>query len=391
MNRETGLYKNGSRWWILVKPIAGANVARSTGTEDLKLANRIAVMLQELAEDRSLQPWLSRAASGLVTLAVLYDHRSRGTLGQLANDLDAGAVVDTDLDPLVEKWLTEHVSGRSIAAGTRADYERQIRAFIPAGARFPRSSFTEDNLKRILNGLTDERSGLPLTGSTKRRYIAPLRLFYRYARKRVAGAPLENPFEDADWLPANNPARTTYWDHETVIKVLDKMCGCARAKMTLVFGTGIELGAGREINDMHLRDWKSRVIIAPGTKNDSRRDRSVFVDRWAWERLQFSREMLVVKMSDKDLREAFYEAQVAAGIIAAPAKSKAGKKLWKAVKAHWIHDARHSYCFNRILGLDGEPQQNVKFCSHQLGHGSEQMVMHIYGKCNMEERIRRAV
>lgn len=389
MNRESGLYKNGKRWWLLVKPIVGENVPRSTGTEDLRLANRIAIMLSEFREDRALQPWLTRAASGVVTLSVLYDHRSRGTLDVLAAQLEAATVVDTDIDPLVEKWITEHLVGRSISEGLRRDYERQIRTFIPEGVRFPRSSFTEDTLKAILNGLTDARSKLPLTGSTKRRYIAPLRLFYRYARKRVAGDPIENPFEEADWLPENNPARTTHWDHATALKVLDDMSGAAQAKMTLIFGTGMELGASQELNDLHLREWKSRLVTAPGTKNESRRDRTVYVDRWAWERVAFLKAMLTQPMSEVELRNAFYEAQVRQGIILEPTKSKSGKKLWKTVNPHTIHDARHSYCYTRLLGDDGEPRQSVKFCSHQLGHGSEQMVMLIYGKCNMEERIKQ--
>jgi len=208
------------------------------------------------------------------------------------------------------------------------------------------------------------------------------------------GDPLENPFEDADWLPENNPARTTYWDHETVLKVLDEMYGSARSKMTLIFGTGMELGAAQELNDMHLRDWKSRIVIAPGTKNEFPSRPLGLRRQLGVESARFSpRGPVACRRSATRICES---SSTPLRLRRASSKRRrrarrAGKKLWKAVKPHTIHDARHSYCFNRILGLDGEPKQDLKFCAHQLGHGSEQMVMHIYAKANMEERIRRAV
>lgn len=396
MNRHTGLYKNGRLWWILVKPVVGERKARSTGTDDLRLANRIAIMLEELREDRSLQPWLNRAASGLVTLASLYDHRSRGKLDDLARALEAPANADPDLEPWVARWIEEHVAGRSISAGSKDDYERQIRAFIPAGEPFPRSKFTEDNLKSILNGLVDARSKLPLTGSTKRRYIAPLRLFYRYARKRV---PLtENPFEEADWLPENNPARTMKWDHERTLLVLSKMHGAAKLAMTTIFGSGMELGAAQSLcgDDLGSQLVGGRgVITAHGTKTDDRRDRDIFVNKWAWDEIRWlknrGRELLWPEFAEDDtrLRDAFYQAQVDAKLIDEPPRSKSGKRLWKKVSPHTIHDARHTYCFVRLLGLDGEPRETVKFCSNNLGHGSEQMVQQIYGKLNIGEIVRQ--
>jgi integrase len=133
-----------------------------------------------------------------------------------------------------------------------------------------------------------------------------------------------------------------------------------------------------------------------GTKNDSRRNRTVFVDRWAWPVVQsyakrfMPRAKLFPSIGDgKRLREAFYEAQVTAGLIDDAALSKSGKKLWKAVSPHTLHDARHTYCYCRMLGLDGEARESTKFCSHQLGHGSEQMVNQIYAKANLEARIRQ--
>lgn len=391
--REQGLFKNGDRWWLRVRALDRPVVRRSTGTGDLRLANRIAQMCKAMSDHRPHHYWLTKAADGDVSLDVLYARYSEGTLNQWQDDIEAPKEEDPDLEPWVTKWIAK-LSERDISAELRRDYERQIRTFIPAGERFPRSLFNEDKLAEILHSLTDPRSKLPLTGSTKRRYLAPLRLFYRYARKRV---PLtENPFEDADWIPSNNPPRMRYWDHETRLDVLsrieDEEC---RVAATLLFGTGIELGPLPEMVGADIN--QDRTVVVRGTKNDARRSRTVFVDRWAWSVVQkyarsfTPRAHLFPNIGDgKRVREAVYEAQVSAGLIDKPKVSKkSGKKLWKAVDPHTLHDARHTYCYCRLLGLDGEARESTKFCAHQLGHGSEQMVNQIYAKANLEARIRQ--
>jgi integrase len=81
---------------------------------------------------------------------------------------------------------------------------------------------------------------------------------------------------------------------------------------------------------------------------------------------------------------------VKAELVAEPAKSeRTGKRLWGEVDGlHTVHDARHTYCYVRMLGDDGEPRQDIKFCSAQLGHADEQMVMRIYNKTNLAQRLR---
>jgi integrase len=302
---------------------------------------------------------------------------------------------DPNIEPLVKKWRDEHLAGRSISQQQKDDYYRQVRALIPEGVRFPRSQFSEDFIKAWL-------LGLGLSGSTKRRYLAALNLFYKYARKR---APLtENPFDEAeDWAPQNNPSRLVFWDHETRVKVIEAVDNIEfRCALGLMLGAGLELGAiVRMVGDDIKNVETDRTVVARGTKNDHRRDRTVFVDAWAEPFVSFievfgKRFTRVFPNIDDDggnLRDAFYEAQVAAGVIEAPERSaETGKKLWKAVGAHTLHDSRHTYVVCRSLGLDGEPEQNAKFCAHQLGHANELMVLRIYGKVNLDElRRRRAV
>jgi integrase len=388
VERTRGLYKNGSRWWLRVQ-----GTPRSTGTSDLVRANRIAAMVTELQDGNGLaQDWLARVASSDVSLSALYDARSSGTLHELKKTLaEKGASdADADLDPWVAKWAKEHLPALDISERQRDEYLRQVRVLIPEGARFPKSRFTEDTLKKTLHGLSEPRSGAPLSGSTKRRYAVAWKLFYRYARKRV---PLVvNPFDEPDWIPANGSPRSTFWDHDTTLRVLAAMEGPARVAMTLVFGSGMELGALLAMEGRHFN--RDRTVVAPGTKNEYREDRTIFVNEWAWETVKAHAQNIgsrskLFTLGEKELREAFYCAQVKCGLIAAPAKSEAtGKLLWGQVDPHTIHDARHTYCVVRLLGLDGEPRQSAKYCSMQLGHADEQMVMKIYSKANLDQRLR---
>jgi integrase len=389
----TKLFKNGNRWWLRLNHPSGDRPKLSTGTSELVLATRIATMVDELLEDRKSRHWIDLLASGDLSLATLYDRRARGQLEALAAELEES---EDDLEPLVATWIAK-MQKRSLAEGTKSDYERQLRALIPEGKRFPASDFTEDVISELLDELTDRRTGEPLTGSTKRRYLAPLRLFYRYARKQIPT--LVSPFDDPDWIPANNPSRMKYWSHAQVKTVLELMDDQAFVAMTLLFGTGIELGALLAMT--HGDICGQRSVTARGTKNNARRNRSVRVDAWAWDVVEiYTRtaraggaslhEKLFDFASDGgDLRDAFYAAQVEAGLIPEPPRSKNGKKLWSQVDVHTLHDCRHSYCYTRLLGDDGEPRQSLKFCAHQLGHTTEQMVMQIYGKANIEERIKQ--
>ncbi len=385
----TGLWKNGKLWWMRVRSSTGVVTPRSTGTADPKLAGRVRDLVQSLVDIRPMWDLLDAAAAGEIKLLDLYNAHSAGDTVNLRKSR-AERTDDPNIEPLVKKWRDEHLAGRSISAQSKDDYYRQVRKLIPEGVRFPRSQFSEDFIKAWL-------LGLGLSGSTKRRYLAALNLFYKYARKR---APLtENPFDEIeDWAPQNNPSRLVWWDHETRIAVLAKVEDAEfRAALALMLGSGIELGALVAMKGKDVQAGEG-TVTAPGTKNESRRNRTIFVDEWAWTYIdKFSQyagaNSTLFAGIDEDggnLRDAFYEAQQAAGVIEAPERSPdTGKRLWKAVGAHTLHDSRHTYVVCRSLGLDGEPEQNAKFCAHQLGHANELMVLRIYGKVNLDELRRR--
>lgn len=403
--REQGLYKNGRLWWLRTVrgPMSQSVVSLSTGTDDLRVANRVAAMVSSVSEARPNWDLLELCVARQLSLLVLYNHFAAGTLHVLREQIAAEAATDsdTDLEPFVSRWSKEHLAAR-VAGGELSqqqsdDYLRQIRVFLPAGVAFRRSRWTEDAIKAMMLELKNARTGEPLSGSTQRRYLAPLQLFHRFIRKRVPG--LVNPFEDPDWLPANASPRSDFWDYDTVRNVLDRMSGEGRLFMALTWGSGIEEGANLALLGSHFRTTRiDRVFTAPGTKNDYRESRSIFMTEWAWQLLSPHARLITPaarlwstinpKARGREVREALYQAQVEAKLIEAPPISNNGKKLWKAVKPHRIHDARHDYCFIRLLGLDGEPKEDLKYCSNQLGHGDEQMVMRVYAKANIAQRMK---
>jgi site-specific recombinase XerC len=346
--RERGLYKNGNLWWVRVRgPISRVVRPRSTGYAELRDANRVARKLEELADERTQWEWLEKVVAGEVELRRVYDHAAAGTLHVLRDELvrKTEHISDADVEPWVSTWETEHLALQSISAGQKADYVRQVRALIPEGVPFPRSAFTEDKIKSTLLSRKDTRTGLPISSSTRRRYLVAWELFYRYARKRV---PLTvNPFEDVEeWRPANGSPRSTFWDHDTRIAVLDRMSGEPRAAMALVLGTGIELAALQALTHADVGSEKERTIVAHGGKNQHRENRTVFVDKWAWKALKKwlplgTPNAPVFTLSEADLREAFYEAQVAQGLIAEPETSELQEAVEGGEAAHDPRRAPH--------------------------------------------------
>jgi integrase len=178
--------------------------------------------------------------------------------------------------------------------------------------------------------------------------------------------------------------------------VLDRMSGMYREAMTLILGTGMELGAVlAPITGGDVGREDSRTVVAHGTKNEGRMDRTIFVDRWAWPvvvkraRSVLPYQPLWPGLDGNTLRDHFYRAQVAARLIAEPPLDRYGQPLWGRVKGHHtIHDSRHTYSLCRQLGLDGEPRQPMKFCAMQCGQADEQMQMKVYTKLNIAERLR---
>lgn len=398
MKRAKGLYKNGNRWWLRVRqPSSGERVPVSTGTDNLLLANKITAMVSVMRDERPMQDLLEAVAARDLSLLELYDHFATGTIATLRAQREAklAAERDVDLAPLVREWIQSATGlrGRDVSERQRHDYARKVLALV--GERLPASRWNEEDIAERLLSLTNERTGEPLTGTTLRSYVAAGMLFHKWVRKKVPG--LTNPFE-GDWIPKGNGPRNVFWDHDTTMEVLDRMSGEPRLFMAAIFGTGMELTAALALTGADFGRTGEQTVVAHGTKNLNREDRTIFMDAWAWGLVEPHARLVLPRASvwsevDADagnVREAFYEAQVAAKLVEKPPRSeRSGKRLWGRVEGlHTIHDARHTYCIVRTLGLDGEPRRDAEFCAAQLGHADTQMVERIYKKANIKERLR---
>lgn len=400
--RESGLYKNGSRWWLsrVRSPLSNTAKPLSTGTKELSRANTVKRTVDALLENRQQWEWLELAVTGELTLDTITNHFSAGTLHLLREERAqlARQRAEPDLDPIVTQWIKEHVEVRDISARMKETYARQIRTLIPAGVAFPASQFTEDTLKAKLASISGARHDrtAKITGGSRRRYVVAWQLFYKFARRRVKDLP--NPFEDTEWLPRNGDARAMAYEHDKVLKVLEQLDGEDKAAIALMFGSGIELGALLTMRRGDVNE-REKTIIAHGTKNEFRKLRAIFVREWAWKIFWAHAETFVSPRASLwtfgaggagALRERFYWAQVRAGLIDEPQASEAtGKLRWGRVSPHTLHDCRHSLCVNAGLGLDGEDAWDTETLAHQLGHRDEQMVIGVYKRTNIRERQRR--
>ncbi len=151
------------------------------------------------------------------------------------------------------------------------------------------------------------------------------RLFLKFARRHVPEIPHALEFE-SDWAPENAPSRTTYRSHAQTIAVSDRMSGETRRARGLVFGTGLETGALMALTHAHL--LSPRVIVAPGSKNSARRDRTILMSEWAAAIFSSglstgSPSAPVFSFTHSELRKAFYRAQVDLGMVSEPKRSSA--------------------------------------------------------------------
>lgn len=396
-----GLFRNGRLWWMRVpRPLSGQPpVRRSTGTARDDVARKVRDTILGMAEQPHLLDLVEAAAEGHISLLTLYRRHARGELHLLRSEAAEAAreAADIDIEPWVTRWVDEVLPLLRIGEKQRADYAYQIRTLVPEGERFPRSRWTEDELQAALGRIRNSRTGEPLSTSTARRYASGWYQFHKWARKRVPL--LTDPWEDDAWVPGNAPPRTVWWDHEQTLRFIEALPDEEhRVFAALVFGSGMEQGAALAFRCGDL--GADRTVVARGTKNANRVGRTIILDQWADDIVRPYVEGRPPRESawrtihpagdGKEVRTLWYETQVALGYVEEPPVSpKTGKKLWGKVEdLHNIHDARHTYAVVRLLGADGEPPQDIKYVASQLGHASEQMVMQVYAKANIEQQLK---
>jgi integrase len=395
VSRERGLYKNGRLWWkrTVRAPLLGTTRSLSTGTADLRRANAISRLIDMFMDDARHEhhEWLSRAVRGEVSLEDIYLHHAAGELHMFKLQLEAAK--EPDLDLLAGQWITTHLPTLDIGARSKTEYARHIRYFIPEGRVMPTSELTSDYVQTKLAGVTGARHdrNVAANSSTRRQYLSSLRQFLRWVRRKLPRLP--DPLAGVV-TPKKAPSRMTYHEYPKVRAVLDRVENAEhRAALALLYGSGMEMVALEAMRGEHVGTPAERTVVAMGTKNAHRESRTIFVDQWAWAIFYEHARTKLPKaplwtFSSWELRNAFYQAQVAAGLVEKPARTADGNLNWSAVKPHTLHDCRHSYYINRALGLDGEPARDTSYLSAQLGHADDTTGLRIYKKLNIAERLR---
>ena len=362
--------RDGRATYFVAVPTRAGRVKRSTGTTHKGTARSMERMLVELGP-KGLRAWdlLDRVADGSLPLGRLYDAFSRNALDVLRAELQ-----DRDLNDHVagwRAWLADRVR-----PDTAAHYEAHLRTLIPAGAPFLRSRFTTTAIaawlaqrtalvqkRRPSTKATPRRKAdptpRPVTGATKRKYLAAVRSFGAYLTEM--GVLATNPVRDVQAPPPGKP-RVVELDLRDVRRIVDGARAPYQGLYALLYGAGVEISAALACVESDV-DIAKREVRARGTKAHTR-DRVVRVAEWAWPYL--ARHLEALTPGERLFRgldrwtvgEAHRARLVALGL-----------------PHHRLHDARHFYAIRAVRA--GTPYELV---ARQLGHADVQMVARVYGR-----------
>jgi len=194
-------------------PTPHGRVKRSTGTNHKPTAKAMERMLVALGP-KGQRAWdlLDRVANGTLILATLYDAYAN-------NDLDGlrKRIKDANLADHVDAWQSWLVD--RVSVDTCAHYLAQLRTLVAEGKPYPRSQFTAPEVARWLatrTGLAQKRKragkgsrraedklGRPISGATKRKYLAAAQSFATYLVE--VGVLASNPIRDVQAPPPGKP------------------------------------------------------------------------------------------------------------------------------------------------------------------------------------------
>lgn len=318
----------------------GNSAILSTGTDEKTVAADVERMVKGFKSQRR---WamLTLLATKKVKLGATYDAFVSGKLDEfMAAEL--ARVNDADLDPLVSEW----------AARANPKYVRQVRRFIPAGARFPASTFRRREVSAFL-------AGLKCDNPTRNRYRAALSQFGKWLVEREV---IEtNVVRDVAMYRENDP-RMVWMTWGEAVRVADAANEPYRTLFYLMAATGMELGAALRLTRadvvveqlmIHARGsktvWRNRVVKAEPFARSA-------VNQWC--RRLVGAAPLFPNVGYADALDEFKAAQKAVGL-----------------SGHRLHDLRHTYAVNALK--QGYKPQVV---AHQLGHKDATMVTRVYGR-----------
>ncbi len=354
--------------WYVAVPTRSGSVKRSTGTTDKSTAKAMARMLDDLKQRRQWAALDPLARAGGFTIKQLFDAYSMNAVDAFLSRREEPDL--TDLLTGWQAWLADRVK-----PDTARHYLVQLRTLMPEGKPFYRSELTAPAVAQWLNVRTRlvqkrpqaakgsrrkvDPSPVPVTGSTKRKYLAAVQSFAKYLLQ--IGTLATNPLHEVE-APRQGTPRAVALDLRDVLRTVEAAEGPSRPLYAILYGAGVEISAALACTERDV-DLRSRELRAPGTKTHSR-DRVVRVADWAWPHLLGHVKKLLPG-------ERLF----------------AGLDRWKVgdhhtallqrleLPHHRLHDARHFYAVRAIRA--GTPYELV---ARQLGHADVAMVAKVYGR-----------
>ena len=346
-------FLRGRTYYVKLRTADGTWVQLATGTQDRRVANEYAAMLERIGQ-RGSQEWdLIHAVCARpprLSLAALYAASRTGELRSLRVRLN-----DVDLEPWVEPFLKSRTG--LLRPDTVAHYRVHLRHFFPDGQEFWRSAFTTPFVRSGLDAL-DKSPG------TKRKYRAALLAFVDYLEQRDILT--ENPVSRAK-VSGRLVVRDRFIEHAALLKTLVAMPEPYRSVAAILHATGADMSQLLGVTVADVEEGSKQLQLRHGKTNY--RNRSVLVMDWAWpyvlDSLKRAREAgadsnarLFPTVNRYTLSDRFREACAAVKIA-----------------DYSLRDARHSYAVE-LLKAGGSPQAVAR----QLGHADTTLVHRVYGR-----------
>ena len=205
----------------------------------------------------------------------------------------------------------------------------------------------------------EDRPGRPISGATKRKYLAAVQSFATYLVK--VGVLTSNPVRDVQAPPPSKP-RVVEIPLADVLRIVENAPSPYPALFALLYGAGVEVSAALACVESDA-DVQRREVRARGTKNHNR-DRIVRVAQWAW------------PFVEKHLETLTPGERLFRGIDRWQAGDAHRARLTVlSLPHHRVHDSRHFYAIRAIRA--GTPYELV---ARRVGHADVAMVAKVYGR-----------
>lgn len=334
-------------WYFQARTETGRK-SLGTGTSSKQLAGKVEAMWETLAVEHRAWDILNRVLGGTLAIGTLYDRwqDAKQNIAALRRHLE-----DVDVMAHLPEFLEKQA--RHVKADSLAHTKAHIEAILPATLH--RSRITTDLLTAALHGYPGRRN-------TIRKAHSSLSVFFAYLTD-VKGLFEANPMDRVE-RPEVEKSPIMFYDMAAVERIVGwQPTPERRVLMAVQYGTAMDLSTTLTLTRADVWDMR-REIRAAGTKWHTR-DRVVRVADWAWPILE---EYVADLLPTARLFPASWNRWTV---------SDWHRETVKALElpVYPLRNARHHWAVRALRA--GAPLSVVQ---HQLGHGSPQLTLTVYGR-----------